>query len=167
MHIFIYNQANSSASHCVNLLVAIALHLQVLDLLVRLFESPPHEELDVLVQLERRKMLLDRMVHLLSRGCVVPVVSYVRACWERQDTDVSLIRYFVTEVLDVIAPPYTPEFVQLFLPLAESEEITGGLRGAAATAESSGASGGGGGSGEGDAVSEFVVHCKANYIVMS
>ncbi|KAH7961773.1 hypothetical protein HPB52_012042 [Rhipicephalus sanguineus] len=139
----------------------------VLDLLVRLFESPPHEELDVLVQLERRKMLLDRMVHLLSRGCVVPVVSYVRACWERQDTDVSLIRYFVTEVLDVIAPPYTPEFVQLFLPLAESEEITGGLRGAAATAESSGASGGGGGSGEGDAVSEFVVHCKANYIVMS
>ncbi|KAL1442091.1 hypothetical protein MTO96_031009 [Rhipicephalus appendiculatus] len=116
------------------------LHQKVLDLLVRLFESPPHEELDVLVQLERRKMLLDRMVHLLSRGCVVPVVSYVRACWERQDTDVSLIRYFVTEVLDVIAPPYTPEFVQLFLPLAESEEIT---------------------------VSEFVVHCKANYIVMS
>ncbi|KAL3175230.1 hypothetical protein MRX96_010854 [Rhipicephalus microplus] len=143
------------------------LHQKVLDLLVRLFESPPHEELDVLVQLERRKMLLDRMVHLLSRGCVVPVVSYVRACWERQDTDVSLIRYFVTEVLDVIAPPYTPEFVQLFLPLAESEEITGGLRNAAAIAESSGASGAGGGTGEGDAVSEFVVHCKANYIVMS
>lgn len=143
------------------------LHQKVLDLLVRLFESPPHEELDVLVQLERRKMLLDRMVHLLSRGCVVPVVSYVRACWERQDTDVSLIRYFVTEVLDVIAPPYTPEFVQLFLPLAESEEITGGLRNAAAIAESSGSSGAGGGTGEGDAVSEFVVHCKANYIVMS
>lgn len=143
------------------------LHQKVLDLLVRLFESPPHEELDVLVQLERRKMLIDRMVHLLSRGCVVPVVTYVRACWERQDTDVSLIRYFVTEVLDVIAPPYTPEFVQLFLPLAESEEITGGLRGAA-TAEGGASGGGGCGSGEGgDAVSEFVVHCKANYIVMS
>ncbi|CAN7998335.1 unnamed protein product [Ixodes pacificus] len=126
------------------------LHQRVLDLLVRLFEWPPQEELDVLVQLERRKMLLDRMVHLLSRGCVVPVVGYVRACWERQDTDVSLIRYFVTEVLDVIAPPYTLEFVQLFLPLAESDEVTGALEG-----------------GDGDAVRDFVVHCKANYIVMS
>lgn len=43
-------------------------------------------------------MLLDRMVHLFSRGCVIPVVSYVRKCSEQQDTDISLIRYFVTEV---------------------------------------------------------------------
>lgn len=149
------------------------LHQKVLELLVRLFESPPQEELDVLVQLERRKMLLDRMVHLLSRGCVVPVVGYVRGCWERQDTDVSLIRYFVTEVLDVIAPPYTLEFVQLFLPLAESEEVTGGLRGLSSSSSSApggaGApvSSGGDGQGEGDAVSEFVVHCKSNYIVMN
>lgn len=135
------------------------LHQRVLDLLIRLFESPPQEELDVLVQLEHRKMLLDRMVHLLSRGCVVPVVGYVRSCWEKQDTDVSLIRYFVTEVLDVIAPPYTAEFVQLFLPLAESEEVTGGVRG-----EGQGCAGGGG---EADAVSEFIMHCKSNYIMMS
>ncbi|XP_064456256.1 negative elongation factor D-like [Ornithodoros turicata] len=136
------------------------LHQRVLDLLVRLFESPPQEELDVLVQLEHRKMLLDRMVHLLSRGCVVPVVSYVRSCWEKQDTDVSLIRYFVTEVLDVIAPPYTAEFVQLFLPLAESEEVTGGVRGEGQVA---GATSGG----EADAVSEFIMHCKSNYIMMT
>ena len=32
------------------------------------------------------------------------------------------------QVLDVIAPPYTPEFVHLFLPLIESEDITGSLR---------------------------------------
>ena len=31
-------------------------------------------------------------------------------------------------MLDVIAPPYTPEFVQLFLPLIENEDITGSLR---------------------------------------
>lgn len=74
------------------------LHQKVLDLLVRLFESP-HDELDVLVQLERRKMLLDRMVHLFSRGCVVPVVNYIKSCWQKEDTDVSLIRYFVTEVI--------------------------------------------------------------------
>ena len=29
------------------------------------------------------------------------------------------------QVLDVIAPPYTAEFVQLFLPLIDNEDITG------------------------------------------
>lgn len=28
-------------------------------------------------------------------------------------------------MLESIAPPYTPEFVQLFLPMVENEEITG------------------------------------------
>lgn len=38
------------------------------------------------------------MVHVFSRGCVIPVVSYIRKCLEKQDTDISLIRHFVTEV---------------------------------------------------------------------
>ena len=45
-----------------------------------------------------KKMLIDRMVNLLSKGYVVPVVSYIKQCWQRGDTDISLIRYFVTEV---------------------------------------------------------------------
>lgn len=44
------------------------------------------------------------------------------------------------QVLDAIAPPYTPEFVQLVLPMVENEEITGTMR-----AE-----------GENDPVSEFI-----------
>ena len=83
----------------------------------------------LLLQLEMKKMLIDRMVNLLSRGCVVPVVCYIKQCWQRGDTDVSLIRYFVTEVLEAIAPPYSTEFVQLFLPMVENEEITGTMRG--------------------------------------
>lgn len=103
------------------------LHLKVLDLLTELFESS-HEELDVLVQLEVKKMLLDRILHLLTRGCVVPVLNYIKNCWQKQDTDVSLIRYFVTELMDVIAPPYTVEFMKLLLPIAENNEITGNMR---------------------------------------
>lgn len=38
------------------------------------------------------------MVHLLSRGYVLPVVGYIRKCLEKLNTDISLIRYFVTEV---------------------------------------------------------------------
>jgi len=101
--------------------------MKVLELYISIFEST-QEELEVLAQLEMKKMLLDRMVHLLSRGCVVPVINYIKTCWQRQDTDMSLIRYFVTEVLDVISPPYTLEFVQLFYPLVDSEEVTGNMR---------------------------------------
>lgn len=44
-------------------------------------------------------MLLDRMVNLLTRGCVVPVVKYIKQCCQKDDTDISLIRYFVKEVI--------------------------------------------------------------------
>ncbi|KAL6076758.1 hypothetical protein STEG23_017639 [Scotinomys teguina] len=126
------------------------LHPQVLQLLVKLFETE-HSQLDVMEQLELKKTLLDRMVHLLSRGYVLPVVSYIRRCLEKLDTDISLIRYFVTEVLDVIAPPYTSDFVQLFLPILENDSIAGTIK-----AE-----------GEHDPVTEFIAHCKSNFIVMN
>ena len=77
------------------------LHSNILDLLVRLFESR-QDELEILVQLEMRKMLLDRMVNLLTRGYVVPIVKYIKQCWQRGDTDISLIRYFVTEVVLIL-----------------------------------------------------------------
>lgn len=121
------------------------LHSKVLDLLILLFESPA-EDLDVLVYMEVKKMLIDRMVHLLSKGCVMPVITYMKNCFQKQDTDVSLIRYFVTEVLDVISPPYTPEFVALFLPLVENPDITGQTR-----TES-----------EAALVSQFISHCRSN-----
>lgn len=104
------------------------LHPQVLQLLIKLFETE-HSQLDVMeqvccvtlmlltsvfnsswacnsaspcfyspLQLELKKTLLDRMVHLLSRGYVLPVVGYIRKCLEKLNTDISLIRYFVTEV---------------------------------------------------------------------
>uniref|UniRef100_A0A4W4GME3 Negative elongation factor complex member C/D n=1 Tax=Electrophorus electricus TaxID=8005 RepID=A0A4W4GME3_ELEEL len=103
------------------------LHPQVLQLLVKLFETE-HSQLDVMEQLELKKTLLDRMVHLLSRGYVLPVVGYIRKCLEKLNTDISLIRYFVTEVLDVIAPPYTSDFVHLFLPILENDSIAGTIR---------------------------------------
>ncbi|XP_060603778.1 negative elongation factor D-like [Ruditapes philippinarum] len=124
----------------------ILLHQKALDLLIRLFESN-FDELDVLVQLELKKTVLDRMVHVFSHGCVIPVVNYIRGCHNKQDTDISLIRHFVSEVLDVIAPPYTQDFVNLFLPLIENEGITGTLRSEDGN----------------DPVSEFICHCKANY----
>ena len=48
--------------------------------------------------MELKKTILDRMVHLLSKGFVVPVVQYIAKCVDQLDTDMSLIRHFVTEV---------------------------------------------------------------------
>ncbi|XP_056294204.1 negative elongation factor C/D isoform X1 [Pseudoliparis swirei] len=126
------------------------LHPQVLQLLIKLFETE-HSQLDVMEQLELKKTLLDRMVHLLSRGYVLPVVGYIRKCLEKLNTDISLIRYFVTEVLDVIAPPYTSDFVQLFLPILENDSIAGTIRT----------------EGDHDPVAEFIAHCKSNFIMIN
>jgi len=121
------------------------LHPRALQLLTRLFENS-YDELDVLVRMEMKKMLLDRMLHLLHKGCVVPVVSFITRCVD--DTDTSLVRHFVTELLDMIAPPYTAEFVSLLLPLIENQAITDTLR----TADGR------------DPVSQFISHCRANAI---
>lgn len=53
----------------------------------------------------------------------------------------------MTEVLETIAPPYSLEFVNVFLPLVENEEITGSMRQNMDM--------------DSDPVSEFIVHCKA------
>ena len=55
------------------------------------------------------------MVHLMSRGHVIQTVKYINKCWKQQDTDISLIRHFVIEVLDMIGPPYSTEFINRFL----------------------------------------------------
>lgn len=135
----------------------VLLHQKVFDLIVTLFESK-QDDLEILVQLEVKKMLIDRMINLLTRGYVLPVVKYMRNCWSRGDTDISLIRYFVTEVLDIVTSPYSPDFVELFLPMVENDEITGGnalnttsADGRGSTAESC------------DLVSEFIVHCRAHF----
>jgi len=123
------------------------LHSKVLSLFTSLFENS-YGDMEILAALEIKKMLVDRLVNLLARGCVLPVVKYMAECWSSTDTDISLIRYFVTEVLETIAPPYSTEFVALFLPLVENEDITGSMR-----IDS-----------DSDPVSEFIVHCKANHI---
>nr|XP_058912105.1 negative elongation factor D-like [Kogia breviceps] len=123
------------------------LHPQVLQLLVKLFETE-HSQLDVMEQFALKKTLLDRMVHLLSQGYVLPVAH---KCLEKLDTDISLIRHFVTEVLDVIAPPYTSDFVQFFLPILENDSIAGTIKT----------------EGEHDPVTEFIAHCKSNFILVN
>ena len=43
-------------------------------------------------------MIIDRMVHLLCVGHVIPVIQYMRYCLDNETADKSLIRHFAAEV---------------------------------------------------------------------
>lgn len=90
------------------------------------------------------------MVHLMSRGHVIQTVKYINKCWKQQDTDISLIRHFVIEVLDMIGPPYSHEFINLFLPLINNENINSSLK-----AE------------EEKSIKDFINYCKEKPVVMT
>lgn len=103
------------------------LHDRVLNLLIKLFLTS-FTDLDNLVQLQIKKTIIDRMINLMTKGYVIPVVAFLNKCWKDQDTDISLIRHFVMEVLEMIGPPYTHEFVNLFIPLINNEYISSFLK---------------------------------------
>ena len=48
--------------------------------------------------MERQKLVLDRLVHLFSEGEVASVLEKVASWFSDGEIDVSLVRYFVTEV---------------------------------------------------------------------
>uniref|UniRef100_A0A8C4R300 Negative elongation factor complex member C/D n=1 Tax=Eptatretus burgeri TaxID=7764 RepID=A0A8C4R300_EPTBU len=52
------------------------------------------------------------------------------------------------QVLDMVAPPYTPDFVSLFLPILENDSIAGTIKP----------------EGECDPVADFIAHCKSNFM---
>lgn len=81
----------------------------------------------------------------MGKGYVIPVLAFLNKCWKDQDTDISLIRHFVMEVLEMIGPPYSQKFVSLFLPLINNEYINTFLK-----------------ADERKIVQEFLNHCKDN-----
>lgn len=116
-------------------------HENVFDLLKDLFERN-YPDLDTLMELEFKKTLVDRMIHMLSRGYIMPVVLYMKDCMDKQVTDVSLLRHFVTEMLEMIAPPYSTDFIASMLPIVQNKEVTGALKDGS------------------DDVTQFLVHCE-------
>jgi len=101
-----------------------------------------YPDLDTLMELEFKKTLVDRMIHMLSRGYIMPVVLYMKDCMDKQVTDVSLLRHFVTEMLEMIAPPYSTDFIASMLPIVQNKEVTGALKDGS------------------DDVTQFLVHCE-------
>ena len=75
------------------------------------------------------KTIQDRMVHLISRGYVIPILRYISNISKSERIDASLIRHFVTEVLDIIQAPYSDELKEILYPLVQGNfrRISGGV----------------------------------------
>ena len=61
------------------------------------------------------------MVHLISRGYVIPILRYISNINKSERIDASLIRHFVIEVLDIIQSPYSDELKEILHPLVQGE----------------------------------------------
>jgi len=95
------------------------LHNDVMKLLTKLLENN-FPAMDTLILLNLKKNVLDRMVHLISRGYVIPILRYISNISKSERIDASLIRHFVTEVLDIIQAPYSDELKEILYPLVQA-----------------------------------------------
>lgn len=77
-----------------------ALHNDVMRLLCRLLENP-FPSMDTLLVLNLKKSVLDRMVHLISRGFVMPVLKYISNIFQNEKIDASLGSLNNTQFINV------------------------------------------------------------------
>ncbi|KAI3370218.1 hypothetical protein L3Q82_025001 [Scortum barcoo] len=146
------------------------LHPQVLQLLIKLFETE-HSQLDVMEQLTVRWFYFPPSAGAEEDSAGPngsPAEPWLRPAGSQLHSQVSgetkhrispsfdILSLSISSnrnyfVLDVIAPPYTSDFVQLFLPILENDSIAGTIRT----------------EGEHDPVAEFIAHCKSNFIMIN
>ena len=123
-----------SEKHCL-------LHPDVFELLIELLGATD-QGVEMYHELELQQTVLDHMVHLFVCGYSIEVMSYILDCSEKGCFDQSLIRHFVSEVLNVISQPYSPELTGLLYAILSKQEIREPLQNPDGT----------------DVVSEFMAH---------
>lgn len=92
-------------------------------MLCRLYDSQSNQNDVAEVVMARQRVVIDRFIHLLSCGYVQPVLQLVPKMYEEGQIDVSLVRYFGVEVIELVAPPYADEFINGMQPILAKSEI--------------------------------------------
>ena len=100
------------------------LHPSVFSLLKDMFDV--QYNVDPLLVLDLRRMLLDRLLYLLSLGYALPVMQFVL---ERvRSNDLTLTIHFVSQALAICSAPFSAQWVESFVKLLTVEEVTASLR---------------------------------------
>jgi negative elongation factor C/D len=76
--------------------------------------------------LELKKKFIDIMIELMKTGYALPVMNFIEQMAPK--TDQSLIRYFIIQLMDIIEPPYSQEFLNSLLGLIERPETIEAFR---------------------------------------
>ncbi|KAJ1363506.1 hypothetical protein KIN20_023391 [Parelaphostrongylus tenuis] len=90
------------------------LHIKAFDVCCQLYEKIAGENDAAEVIMGRQRLVVDRLVHLLSVGGAIPVLEKVCEMYRNGQIDASLVRYFSMEVLEIIAPPFADDVVNFF-----------------------------------------------------
>uniref|UniRef100_A0A0K0F4A5 Negative elongation factor C/D (inferred by orthology to a human protein) n=1 Tax=Strongyloides venezuelensis TaxID=75913 RepID=A0A0K0F4A5_STRVS len=83
--------------------------------------SLPNESAEVIIQ--KQKHIIHRYIHLFSTGYCIPVIRHLEQMYKSNQMDVSLMRLFSIEVIELISGPYSQEFSQTFLPILLNTDI--------------------------------------------
>uniref|UniRef100_A0A914R1Y9 Programmed cell death protein 4 n=1 Tax=Parascaris equorum TaxID=6256 RepID=A0A914R1Y9_PAREQ len=84
------------------------LHMRVFDVLCELYDRQSSMQEAAEVIMERQRNVIDRFINRMFRDGQI---------------DSSLVRYFAVEVLEIVAPPYSQDFIDVFLPIVSNQEI--------------------------------------------
>ncbi|VDN06915.1 unnamed protein product [Thelazia callipaeda] len=103
----------------------VSLHVRVFQALCELYDRQSSMNEPAEVIMEKQRDVIDRFVHLLSVGFVLPVIEKLNKMFRDGQIDISLVRYFAIEVLEIVAPPYSDDFISVFLPIISNPEIFG------------------------------------------
>ncbi|KAK6112200.1 TH1 family protein [Brugia pahangi] len=99
------------------------LHIRLFKMLCELYDRQSKSQQPAEMIIAKQRSIINRFVHLLSVGFALPVVEKINKMFQEGQTDVSLARYFAIDVLDIIEPPYSEEFIETFLPMVLNREI--------------------------------------------
>ncbi|VDK75121.1 unnamed protein product, partial [Litomosoides sigmodontis] len=105
-----------ASKHC-------GLHIRLFKMLCGLYDRQSKFLQPAEIIIEKQRSIIDRFVHLLSVGFALPVIEKLNKMFQEGQIDVSLVRYFAVDVLDIIEPPYSEEFIETFLPIVLNQEI--------------------------------------------
>jgi negative elongation factor C/D len=87
---------------------------KVFEVLTACFEV--ETDLDALMALSAKKVVVDQFAFLMEVGYVPPVLKYA-VSWTSRHVDQSVTRHFITKVLDNSEPPYSVQFIEAMVSL--------------------------------------------------
>uniref|UniRef100_A0A915MFS6 Uncharacterized protein n=1 Tax=Meloidogyne javanica TaxID=6303 RepID=A0A915MFS6_MELJA len=98
------------------------LHERVFKLLCSLYDHLSGQNEVAEIIMERQRQIVDRFVNLLFFGMAIPVLEKIVGMFKSGYIDVSLVRYFGIEVLELVEQPYSPQFISALLPIVTNRE---------------------------------------------